>query len=238
MISFFPINYYTANSNVNISATITDNYKVQGALLYYSTNGGSSWNSKLMNSPYSNSIYSAIIQAGTNTSIHYYIYASDYTPKIAYAPTTAPTTPYTMTLSTQPPVAGIVKLTGFTPQPAGGFRGSRWIQNIYIADNVSGNTININAMQINLTNTNGVSNIYTINFGTGNPYTVFSGTAALGTKITISTTPVIGTAGYQIQIQFNTDAWNRRTGQPYWTRLSIGFFSGATEYIISWTPTG
>ena len=93
-------------------------------------------------------------------------------------------------------------------------------------------------MQINLTNTNGVSNIYTINFGTGNPYTVFSGTAALGTKITISTTPVIGTAGYQIQIQFNTDAWNRRTGQPYWTQLSIGFFSGATEYIISWTPTG
>ncbi|MCY3413257.1 MAG: hypothetical protein INQ03_16575 [Candidatus Heimdallarchaeota archaeon] len=63
----------TNSTQISISASITDNVEVYSAILYYSTNGGISWNSILMSNPYT-------VNLGTfdpNTILCYYVNASD-----------------------------------------------------------------------------------------------------------------------------------------------------------------
>jgi hypothetical protein len=75
----------TASNQITVSATVKGSHPITSVKLFYSTNGGASFDSTNMTSP--DSVYTAIIGPYANgTTVNYYVRATDNQPMVARKP--------------------------------------------------------------------------------------------------------------------------------------------------------
>ena len=98
-ITHTPITSAIAGNDILISATITDNVSVSSATLYYRKTDTTTWTSVTMSK--SGDTYTATIPASdvTTSGVQYYIQAQDAKPNISRSPNTAPSTPYSISVT-------------------------------------------------------------------------------------------------------------------------------------------
>ncbi|HSB68326.1 MAG TPA: hypothetical protein VLT62_03185 [Candidatus Methylomirabilis sp.] len=92
-----PVTSWAKTTPLTITATITDNAGVQGAILFYRPTGASSYASLVMGR--SGSTYSATITV-TPPGLQYYLEARDTANNLARPPGNGPTTPYNVVVGT------------------------------------------------------------------------------------------------------------------------------------------
>jgi hypothetical protein len=95
-----PVMSWAVNRAIAIAATITDNVGVQGATLYYRATGAGRYAAVAMTA--SGSTYTATIpgSAVTTAGLQYYLEARDAANNVAWAPSSALSTPYSVVVGT------------------------------------------------------------------------------------------------------------------------------------------
>ncbi|HSB68895.1 MAG TPA: LamG-like jellyroll fold domain-containing protein, partial [Candidatus Methylomirabilis sp.] len=99
-ITHAPVASKAVNLAIAVTATITDNFGVQTATLFYRTTGAGDYISAAMTA--AGATYSGTIPEGavTETGVQYYLEARDAAGNIRRAPNTAPGTPYSVAVGT------------------------------------------------------------------------------------------------------------------------------------------
>jgi len=99
-IAHTPVTSRAVNAPIPLTATITDNASVQGAILFFRPTGGTSYSSLPM--VQSGATYTATIpgSAVTPPGLQYYLEARDTANHLGHAPSTAPATPYSVVVGT------------------------------------------------------------------------------------------------------------------------------------------